>query len=161
MRDVKIKREIKILRDLRGAANVVQLKSISNIENANKHALIFDHIHDKSFREYARDLNDYDIRWYMFQILIAVRSCHERGIMHRDVKTHNIVINPKTKELRLIDFGLAEYYVPKRKYKCSVSSRPFKPPELLLGYKKYDYSLDLWCTGCAFGSMVRINLKNC
>jgi casein kinase II subunit alpha len=74
--------------------------------------------------------------------------------MHRDVKTHNIIINPETRELRLIDFGLAEYYVPQRKYKVKVASRPFKPPELLLGYQKYDYSLDMWCAGCALGCMV-------
>lgn len=140
--------------DLRGAPNIVQLKSISRIEEVDKNALIFDHIHDKSFREYSRDLNDHDCRWYMYQLLIAIRSCHERGIMHRDVKTHNIIVNLETKELRLIDFGLAEYYVPKKKYKVQVSSRPFKPPELLVGYKQYDYSLDMWCTGCALGSMV-------
>jgi casein kinase II subunit alpha len=75
--------------------------------------------------------------------------------MHRDVKPHNIIINPKTKELTLIDFGLAEYYVPGQKYKVKVASRPFKPPELLLGYTTYDYSLDMWCAGCALGCMVR------
>ena len=54
--DVKVKREIKILLDLRGAPNIVQLKTLSRLEEADKNVLIFDHIHDKSFREYARDL---------------------------------------------------------------------------------------------------------
>jgi casein kinase II subunit alpha len=48
----------------------------------------------------------------MYQILVSILGCHQRGIMHRDVKPHNIIINPQTKELTLIDFGLAEYYVP-------------------------------------------------
>jgi hypothetical protein len=52
--------------DLRGAPNVVQLKSISRIEEVDKNALIFDYIHDKSFRDYARDLPDHLIRWYMY-----------------------------------------------------------------------------------------------
>jgi casein kinase II subunit alpha len=144
---VKVKREIKILQDLRGSPNIVQLKTIARMEEADKNVLVFDYIHEKSFREYARDLPDHLVRWYMYQLLIAVQACHEKGIMHRDIKTHNIIINPETRELRLIDFGLAEYYVPKRKYKVRVASRPFKPPELLLGYQTYDYSLDMWLVG--------------
>ncbi len=34
------------------------------------------------------------------------------GIMHRDVKPHNIMIDPTTRQLRLIDWGLAEFYLP-------------------------------------------------
>lgn len=79
--------------------------------------------------------------------------------MHRDIKTRNIVINPDTKELRLLDFGLSEYYIPGRDYKVRVSSRPYKPPELLIGYEYYDYSMDLWCVGCTFAGMV-INKKS-
>jgi serine/threonine protein kinase len=44
--DVKVKREIKILRDLRGGANIVQLKSIGRLEDVDKNVMVFDHIHD-------------------------------------------------------------------------------------------------------------------
>lgn len=97
MLDVKVKREIKILQDLRGCPNIVQLKTIARIEEVDKHALIFYYIHEKSFREYAKDLKDHLVRWYMYQILIGVEACHERGIMHRDIKTHNMIINPETR----------------------------------------------------------------
>ena len=40
--------------------------------------------------------------------------------MHRDVKPLNIVINPETKELRLIDWGLAEYYHANQEYNVRV-----------------------------------------
>ncbi len=42
------------------------------------------------------------------------------GIMHRDVKPHNIIIDPKAKEIRLIDWGLAEFYFPNQEYNVRV-----------------------------------------
>ena len=63
-------------------------------------------------------------------------------------------MDPDTKKLRLIDWGLSEYYLPDKEYNVRVASRAYKGPELLVNYKKYDYSLDLWSLGCVFGSMV-------
>lgn len=71
---------------------------------------------------------DYDIRYYMFQLLRALDFAHSRGIMHRDVKPHNIMIDHKKRTLRLIDWGLAEFYFPEREYNTRVASRYFKVP---------------------------------
>jgi casein kinase II subunit alpha len=57
--------------------------------------------------------------------------------------------------LRLIDWGLAEFYHPKTEYNVRVASRYFKGPELLVDFQEYDYSLDMWSYGCMFASMVR------
>ena len=77
------------------------------------------------------------------------------GITHRDVKPHNVMIDHEQKKLRLIDWGLAEFYHPNQEYNVRVASRYFKGPELLVDYQEYDYSLDLWSFGCMFASMVR------
>ena len=63
-------------------------------------------------------------------------------------------------QLRLIDWGLAEFYHPKTEYNVRVASRYFKGPELLVDFQEYDYSLDLWSYGCMFASMVSAYL-NC
>lgn len=76
------------------------------------------------------------------------------GIMHRDVKPHNLIINHKTKELRLIDWGLAEFYTPGQEYNVRVASRYFKGPELLVDNIYYDYSLDIWSLGCMMAGMI-------
>jgi hypothetical protein len=69
---------------------------------------------------------DYDIRYYMFQLLRALDYAHSKGVMHRDVKPHNIMIDHKKRQLRLIDWGLAEFYFPEREYNTRVASRYFK-----------------------------------
>jgi casein kinase II subunit alpha len=60
------------------------------------------------------------------------------------------------RQLRLIDWGLAEFYHPKTEYNVRVASRYFKGPELLVDFQEYDYSLDMWSYGCMFASMVGI-----
>ena len=74
--------------------------------------------------------------------------------MHRDVKPQNIIVNPKKRILKLIDWGLAEFYHMGQDYNVRVASRYFKGPELLVDYNYYDYSLDIWSTGTMFASMV-------
>ena len=74
--------------------------------------------------------------------------------MHRDVKPLNIVINNDEKRLRLIDWGLADYYKPEQEYNVRVASRYYKGPELLVDDKMYHYSLDIWSTGCTMAGMI-------
>lgn len=59
-------------------------------------------------------------------------------------------------QLRLIDWGLAEFYHPRTEYNVRVASRYFKGPELLVDFQEYDYSLDMWSYGCMFASMVSL-----
>ena len=67
-----------------------------------------------------------------------------------------LYIHPDPPQLRLIDWGLAEFYHPNTDYHIRVGSRYYKAPELLVGYRQYDYSLYLWSVGCMFASMVRV-----
>ena len=81
--------------------------------------------------------------------------------MHRDVKPGNALINHKTKSLRLSDWGLAETYVKGTPYNCRVASRYFKAPELLVGVRKYHYTVDMWGVGCMMAGMVRSTTNSC
>ena len=56
------------------------------------------------------------------------------GIMHRDVKPHNVMIDHEARKLRLIDWGLAEFYHPGQEYNVRVASRYFKGSTLILLY---------------------------
>jgi serine/threonine protein kinase len=57
--------------------------------------------------------------------------------MHRDVKPHNVMIDHNKRTLRLIDWGLAEFYHPGTEYNVRVASRYFKGPELLVDFQEY------------------------
>jgi casein kinase II subunit alpha len=83
--------------------------------------------------------------------------CHSCGIMHRDVKPQNIIVDHNNKLLRLIDWGLAEFYHPSQEYNVRVASRYFKGPELLVDCMIYHYSLDVWSTGAMMAAMVLVS----
>lgn len=74
--------------------------------------------------------------------------------MHRDVKPQNIMFDTVAKKLRLIDWGLAEYYLPGTKYNVRVASRFYKGPELLVEDTQYHYSLDMWSAGCTMAEVI-------
>ncbi|KAK4873370.1 hypothetical protein RN001_015399 [Aquatica leii] len=150
----KIKREIKILEVLRGGVNVIKLLGVINNDILNVTALVFEQINNVDFKHIYLQLSEFEIRFYLYELLKALDFCHSRGIMHRDVKPHNIMVDQKHKKLRLIDWGLAEFYHPGEEYNVRVASRYFKGPELLVDYVYYDYSLDMWSLGCMFASMI-------
>lgn len=150
----KIKREISILKNLVDGPNVVALLDVVREPQLKTPGLIFENINNIDFRTLYPTFTDYDIRFYMYELLKALDYSHSMGIMHRDVKPHNVMIDHEQKKLRLIDWGLAEYYHPGTEYNVRVASRYFKGPELLVDYRLYDYSLDLWSFGCMLASMV-------
>lgn len=101
-------------------------------------------------------LSDYEIRYYLCHLLIALDALHSRGIMHRDVKPRNVLINRGASQspLMLIDLGLADFYLPNTRYNVRVASRHYKSPELLIGYEYYDYAIDMWGVGCVLGGLL-------
>jgi casein kinase II subunit alpha len=150
----KIKREIKILQNLAGGPNVVALLDVVRDPTSKIPSLITEYVHNVDFKVLYPRFTDHDVRFYMFELLKALDYCHSKGIMHRDVKPHNVMIDHEHRKLRLIDWGLAEFYHPKTEYNVRVASRYFKGPELLVDFQEYDYSLDMWSYGCMFASMI-------
>ena len=150
----KIKREIKILQNLSGGCNVIQLLDVVRDPQSKTPSLIFQYVNNTDFKTLYPALTEYDIKYYMYQLLKALDFSHSNGIMHRDVKPHNVMIDHEKRELSLIDWGLAEFYHPGRAYNVRVASRYFKGPELLVELQEYDYSLDMWSLGCVIAALI-------
>lgn len=83
-----------------------------------------------------------------FQMLAALAYLHERGILHRDMKGSNILLNASG-ELKLADFGLARLYNRRKKsdYTNRVITLWYRGPELLLGETVYGPEVDMWSAG--------------
>lgn len=98
-----------------------------------------------NFRGNFQSFAEPDIQFYIFELLKALDYAHSHGIMHRDVKPGkysetlaltlqgNILIDHVNKRLRLIDWGLAEFYHANKEYNVRVATRYYKGPELLVG----------------------------
>ncbi len=122
----KIRREIKILQNLCGGPNIIKLLDIVRDPQSKTPSLIFEHVNNTDFKILYPTLTDTDIRYYIHELLVALEFSHSNGIMHRDVKPHNVMIDHEKRKLRLIDWGLAEFYHPGREYNVRVASRYFK-----------------------------------
>jgi len=150
----KLKREIKILQNITGGPNCIQLLDIVEEPVYKIKAFVFEWVDNAPFRTLYPSLTDREVRYYIYQLLRALHFSHSMGIMHRDVKPHNVMIDHKQRKLRLIDWGLAEFYHPHMEYNVRVASRYFKGPELLVDFRLYDYSLDMWSLGCMFAAII-------
>ena len=83
----KIKHEIKILQNLCGGKNVIQLLDVVRDSQSKTPSLIFEFLNNTDFKTLYPTLTDYDIRYYMYELLKALDFSHANGIMHRFV-TH-------------------------------------------------------------------------
>lgn len=103
------------------------------------------------------------IKLLMKQILNGINYIHNAGYLHRDIKTANILLD-KFGIVKIADFGLARLFHGKPpitansppggglfEYTGLVVTRWYRPPELLLGDRKYTTAVDMWGIGCVFG----------
>ena len=82
------------------------------------------------------------------QMLAGLAYLHHKGIIHRDIKGSNILVNNRG-ELKLADFGLARFYHKRRRsdYTNRVITLWYRPPELLFGTTVYGPEVDMWSAG--------------
>lgn len=62
-------------------------------------SLIFEYVNNTDFRSLYPKFNDFDVRYYIFELLKALDFCHSKGIMHRDVKPHNVMIDHENRKV--------------------------------------------------------------
>jgi len=85
-----------------------------------------------------------EVKSFMSQLLHGLNYMHNHWIIHRDIKTSNLLLTTRGK-LAIGDFGLARKYgSPTRPYTQQVVTRYYRCPELLLGAKTYSTAVDVW-----------------
>ena len=95
-----------------------------------------------------------EVKCLMIQILSGIMYLHRNWVIHRDLKTSNILMDNRG-NLKLCDFGMARKYgSPLRPYTPVVVTLWYRAPEVLLGSTTYGPPLDMWSVGCIFAELL-------
>eukprot|EP01084_Bolivina_argentea_P234990 395552_1 len=117
------------------------------------------------------DTTNTKIKWYwpidhakclMFQLLTGLSYLHTQFILHRDLKTSNLLLS-NNGTLKICDFGMSRpFSYPSRSYTNYVVTLWYRSPELLLAADKYGPPIDVASVGCRETKEININLGyNC
>lgn len=147
-------REVSLLKSLKHD-NVVDL--LNCVQSDGKLYLVFEFL-DKDLKKYmdttSGPLEPALVKSYLHQTLLGLAFCHARGVMHRDLKPQNLLVNAAG-EIKLADFGLARAYsIPIRVLTHEVVTLWYRAPEILLGSKTYAPPVDIWSMGVIFVEML-------
>ncbi|KAL8796636.1 MAG: hypothetical protein Q9195_001026 [Heterodermia aff. obscurata] len=148
-------REISLMKELKHE-NIVSLHDVIHTEN--KLMLVFEYM-DKDLKKFMDSrgtggaLDYITIKSFMHQLLQGIAFCHNNRVLHRDLKPQNLLINNKG-QLKLADFGLARAFgIPVNTFSNEVVTLWYRAPDVLLGSRTYNTSIDIWSAGCIMAEM--------
>ncbi|KAM3343518.1 putative serine/threonine-protein kinase [Capsicum galapagoense] len=149
-------REIVILRRL-DHPNIIKLEGLVVSRTSCSLYLVFEYMeHDLTGLAALPDIKftEPQVKCYMRQLLSGLDHCHSRGVLHRDIKGSNLLIDNHG-ILKIADFGLANFFDNQQSVPLTsrVVTLWYRPPELLLGASHYGTAVDLWSTGCILGEL--------
>ncbi|PPS10533.1 hypothetical protein GOBAR_AA10116 [Gossypium barbadense] len=149
-------REINILLSFHHPS-VVDVKEVVVGSNLDSIFMVMEYMeHDlKALMETMRQpFSQSEVKCLMLQLLEGVKYLHDNWVLHRDLKTSNLLLNNQG-ELKICDFGLARQYgSPLKPYTHLVVTLWYRAPELLLGARQYSTAIDMWSLGCIMAELL-------
>ncbi|XP_006645166.1 cyclin-dependent kinase B1-1 [Oryza brachyantha] len=159
-------REISLLRLLSQSVYVVRLLSVEQATKNGKPVLylVFEFL-DTDLKKFVdafrkgpnpRPLPTNVIKNFLYQLCKGVAHCHSHGVLHRDLKPQNLLVDKEKGILKIADLGLGRAFtVPMKSYTHEIVTLWYRAPEVLLGSTHYSTGVDIWSVGCIFAEMVR------
>jgi len=91
---------------------------------------------------------------YMYQVCRAIAYIHSLGICHRDIKPQNLLLNTRTHDVKLCDFGSAKILIKGEPNVAYICSRYYRAPELVFEATEYTTKIDVWSLGCVMAELL-------
>lgn len=106
----------------------------------------------------SQPLEEAHVQFFLYQILRGMKYLHSGGILHRDLKPRNLLVNSNC-DLKIADFGLSRVEFtrqhlstgPMTEYICT---RWYRAPEILCSASSYGPPMDVWSIGCIFAELL-------
>ncbi|KAI4353608.1 hypothetical protein L6164_002543 [Bauhinia variegata] len=171
-------REVSLLQMLSQSIYIVRLLSVEHVDKTPKSAtataaaaaskpllyLVFEYL-DTDLKKFIdshrkgpnpRPLPPSLVQSFLFQLCKGVAHCHSHGVLHRDLKPQNLLLDQQKGILKIADLGLGRAFtVPLKSYTHEIVTLWYRAPEVLLGSAHYSTGVDMWSVGCIFAEMVR------
>ncbi|KAK1384677.1 Cyclin-dependent kinase [Heracleum sosnowskyi] len=150
-------REINILRSS-DHPSIIDLKEVVEGSSSDCVFLVMEYM-DSDLGEVMRRRKNQpfcqsEVKCLMLQLLKGVKYLHDNWVLHRDLKTSNLLLNRRG-ELKICDLGMARQYgSPAKPYTQLVVTLWYRAPELLLGAKQYSTEVDMWSVGCIMAELL-------
>ncbi|KAF4997844.1 hypothetical protein FGRMN_3592 [Fusarium graminum] len=153
-------REIQILKDCRHR-NIVSMEEVvvgDDVSRPDNSLFLVLEFVEHDLKSILEDMPEpflsSEVKRLLLQLTSGIAYLHDNWILHRDLKTSNILLNNRG-QLKIADFGMSRYVGdPPPKLTQLVVTLWYRAPELLLGAKMYGAAVDMWSVGCIFGELL-------
>jgi hypothetical protein len=141
------------LLQLQSHKNIVKFKGF--IDTLSHFYIIEELAEGKPLQKIFHSLTEKEKKIIIKEILETLQYLHSIGIVHRDIKMENIVVNREDEniQVKLVDFGLSELKLPNKKLRSFCGTVAYMAPEFHLR-ESYDQSVDIWSLGVMAYTMI-------
>ena len=149
---VRVERELQILKKI-NHINIVKI--VQTKEDQNNIYIIMEFIDYDLFLHIVNNkrLDEKESALYYFQLITGLEYIHSLNIVHRDLKPENLLLTKK-RILKIIDFGLSNFFFDNDLLFTPCGSPSYTPPEMIKGYKYNGFAVDIWSTGIILYGML-------
>ena len=149
---LRVQRELTILKKI-NHINIVKI--IQTKEDQENVYIVMEFIDYDLFLHIVNNkrLDEKEAALYYFQLISGLEYIHLLNIVHRDLKPENLLLT-KRRVLKIIDFGLSNFFFGEELLVTPCGSPSYTPPEMIKGYKYNGFAVDIWTTGIILYGML-------